>query len=149
MKGGRRRAVFRYVARTATGTVLVTLLADFGMPALGALVSLVIMALAVTCWILASPDRSERICRMLLAGRGDPRCLASEQGTLPPRAGHPTVGLAAPPTEQSQRLLLPASLMRRNGSRQSLPCKPSAIRGPSRRRSPGLARTVPFESEPS
>jgi hypothetical protein len=78
VKGGRRRAVFRYVARTATGTALVTLLADFGMPALGALVSLVIMALAVTCWILASPDRSERICRMLLAGRGDPRSLGSD-----------------------------------------------------------------------
>lgn len=101
MKGGGRRAVSSRGARTAAATALVTLLASFGMPALGALVSLVILALAVTCWILASPDRSERICRMLLAGRGDPRCLAPKPGTFPPEPGHPAVGLAAPPTSRA------------------------------------------------
>jgi hypothetical protein len=92
----------RRVVGAAGGTALVTLLAGFGMPGLSALVFLVTSALAMTCWILASPDRSDRICRMLLAGRGDPRCLTSGPGILPPEPAHPPVSPTAPPTEQSQ-----------------------------------------------
>jgi hypothetical protein len=92
----------RRVVGAAGGTALVTLLAGFGMPGLSALVFLVTSALAMTCWILASPDRSDRICRMLLAGRGDPRCLTSGPGILPPEPAHPPVSPTAPPAEQSQ-----------------------------------------------
>jgi hypothetical protein len=101
VKGGRPMNAIRRAIGTVGGTVLVTLLAGFGMPALSALVFLVTSALAITCWILASPDRSERICRMLLAGRGDPRCLASRTGTLPPEPAQASGSFAAPSMEQS------------------------------------------------
>lgn len=102
MKGSRQVNAIRRVVGAVGGTALVTLLAGFGMPGLSALVFLVTSALAMTCWILASPDRSDRICRMLLAGRGDPRCLTSGPGILPPEPAHPPVSLTAPPAEQSQ-----------------------------------------------
>jgi hypothetical protein len=79
---------------------LVTLLAGGGIPGLGALVFLVTSALVMICWILISPDRCERICRMLLASRGDPRCLAYGPGILPPELAHPPASLTAPPTQQ-------------------------------------------------
>lgn len=90
----------RRVVAAVGGTALVTLLAGFGMPGLSALVFLVTSALAMTCWILASPDRSDRICRMLLAGRGDPRCLTSGPGILPPEPAHPP---SAPPRRRRSR----------------------------------------------
>jgi hypothetical protein len=95
----------RRIAGTFGGTALITLLVGSGMPGISALVFLVTSVLATTCWILGSPDRSERICRMLLAGRGDPRCLSTGSSTPPSQPPHPGVSLAAPPTEQSRRLL--------------------------------------------
>jgi hypothetical protein len=51
-------------------------LARLGMPALGALVFLAILVLGMICWIIGDQDRSDRVNRMLLARRGDARCLA-------------------------------------------------------------------------
>jgi len=52
-------------------------LGRLGMPALAALVFLAVLALAVICWIIASGERCDRVNRMMLARRGDARCLAS------------------------------------------------------------------------
>ncbi len=69
--------------------VLATVLAGFGMPALGALVFIVTLVIAVTCWILVSPDRCGRVYRILLAIRGDPSCLAPELVASPPKRQQP------------------------------------------------------------
>ncbi len=53
----------------------VAVLVRLGMPALAALVFLAVLMLGVICWIISSPDRSERVARMLLARRGNARCL--------------------------------------------------------------------------
>ncbi len=59
----------------AAGMLPAAALAGLGLPALGALVFLAVLALAVTCWIISSPDRADRLNRLLLATRGDARCL--------------------------------------------------------------------------
>jgi hypothetical protein len=51
------------------------LLVRLGVPVLAALFFLAIIVLGVTCWIISDPERSDRVNRMLLARRGDARCL--------------------------------------------------------------------------
>jgi hypothetical protein len=63
------------IARAAAGMLPAAALAGLGLPALGAMVFLAVLALAVTCWIISSPDRADRLNRLLLATRGDARCL--------------------------------------------------------------------------
>jgi hypothetical protein len=48
-------------------------------PVLAAVVVLTVLGLGVICWIINSPDRSDRVNRMIFARRGDGRCL--EPGT--------------------------------------------------------------------
>ena len=57
--------------RTAAGALPAALLAELGMPALGALVFLAIVILAVVCWVIASGDRTDRVSQMMLARRGE------------------------------------------------------------------------------
>ena len=61
--------------RLVAGLLPATLLLRLGMPALAALVLLAVLLLGVICWIIGSGDRSDRVYRMMLAGRGDARCL--------------------------------------------------------------------------
>ena len=66
------------------------LLARLGVPALAALVFLAILVLGVICWIISDPERSERVNRMLLAKRGDARCLRRPDHPAPsPRPARP------------------------------------------------------------
>jgi hypothetical protein len=67
--------------------ILATMLAGFSMPALGALIFIITLIIAVTCWILVSPDRCGRVYRMLLAIRGDRSCLSPEPVALPLKRG--------------------------------------------------------------
>jgi hypothetical protein len=60
----------------AAGLLPAALLARLGVPALAALVFLAVLVLGVACWIIDSGDRSDRVTRMILARRGDARCLA-------------------------------------------------------------------------
>jgi hypothetical protein len=60
------------------------LLAQLGMPALAAAVFLAVAALAVVCWIIGSDARTGRVARMMLARRGDVRCLATAPSAPPP-----------------------------------------------------------------
>ena len=67
---------------TAAGMLPAALLAQRGMPALAAVVFLAVLVLGVTCWVIGNPERSDRVTRMMLARRGDSRCL--EPGTSTP-----------------------------------------------------------------
>ena len=66
-----------------------------GMPTLAAAVFLAVLVLGVACWIISSDDRTGRVNRMMLARRGDARCLEA--------------GAPAPPS--------PASRLRRQSIR--------------------------------
>ncbi len=61
---------------------VLALLVRIGMPALAALVFVAVLVLGMIYWIIASPDRSDRVARILLARQGDARCL--EPGTSAP-----------------------------------------------------------------
>ena len=67
--------ILKQSGRTAAGMLPVAVLVRLGMPALAALVFLAVLVLGVTCWVICDQDRSDRVNRMLLARRGDARCL--------------------------------------------------------------------------
>jgi hypothetical protein len=52
-------SVLRRAGRTAAGAIPAALLAGLGLPALGALVFLAVAVLAVTCWVIASRERTD------------------------------------------------------------------------------------------
>lgn len=68
--------ILKHAGRTAAGALPAALLAELGMPALGALVFLAIAVLAVICWVIASGDRTDRVSQMMLARRGEASFLA-------------------------------------------------------------------------
>ena len=67
--------MLRRTGRTAVGVLPAALLAELGMPALGAVVFLAIVVLAMICWVIASGDRTNRVSQMMLAHRGQADCL--------------------------------------------------------------------------
>jgi hypothetical protein len=69
------KTVLKHAGKAAAGVLPTALLAGLGMPALGALVFLAVLVLVVACWVIGSGDRTERVSRILLAGRGDANCL--------------------------------------------------------------------------
>jgi hypothetical protein len=79
-----------YAGRSAAVMVPAALLTGFGLPALAALVFLAVLVLGVVCWIIGNPDRSDRVNRMMLARRGDARCLADAPAPQPRRQGIPS-----------------------------------------------------------
>jgi hypothetical protein len=62
----------RHAGKAVAVMVPVSQLARLGLPALIVLGSLVILVLAVSCWIIASDDRSSRMAWLMLAARGRP-----------------------------------------------------------------------------
>jgi hypothetical protein len=80
------KATLRHAGRAAAAMVPVGLLAQLGMPALAALVFLAVLALAAGCWIISSGERSDRLTRIILARRGDARCLKAGTSALRPPA---------------------------------------------------------------
>jgi hypothetical protein len=64
----------KHAGRAMAAMLPAGLLAQLGMPTLAALVFLTVIVLGVTCWIINSADRSDRVIRMLFARRGDTRC---------------------------------------------------------------------------
>ena len=50
-------------------------LSRIGTPTLATVVVLTVLGLGVICWIINSPDRCDRVSRILLARRGDASCL--------------------------------------------------------------------------
>ena len=91
--------MLKHAGRTAAGALPAALLAKLGMPALGALVFLVIAVLAVICWVIASGDRTDRVSQMMLARRGKASCLPGPAApSLPASQPHrrPARGRRAP-----------------------------------------------------
>ena len=76
----------QHASRGVAGMLPVALLVRLGTPALAALVFLAVLVLAVICWIIASSERCDRVNRLMLARRGDARCLAPPP-SRPPAAG--------------------------------------------------------------
>jgi hypothetical protein len=62
----------RHAGKAVAVMVPVSQLARLGLPALIVLGSLAILMLAISCWIIASDDRSSRMARLMLAARGRP-----------------------------------------------------------------------------
>jgi hypothetical protein len=85
--------MLRRAGRAAAGALPAALLAGFGLPALGALVFLVVAVLAVICWVIASGERTDRVSQMMLARRG--------------QVGGPVPGAAAPPVPASRPTAAP------------------------------------------
>ena len=74
MKAALKRAI-RNGGRTVAGMLPAAALLSLGLPALAAVVFLVVLVIGATCWILDSDERTSRVNRILLARRGDPKCL--------------------------------------------------------------------------
>jgi hypothetical protein len=83
------RNILRHAGQIAAGAVPATLLARLGLPALVAVVSLAIAALAMTCWVLSSEDRTNRVSQIILARRGQPTIpAAASPAQAMPRNDH-------------------------------------------------------------
>jgi hypothetical protein len=70
-------AVIRWTGKVAAGAVPVALVAGLGLPALGVLVFVATLAVGVSCWVVRSDARTDRVSRVLLAWRGNAGCLPS------------------------------------------------------------------------
>jgi phage shock protein PspC (stress-responsive transcriptional regulator) len=91
-----------------------------GVPALAVVVVLTVLVLGVACWVINNPDRSDRVNRMMLARRGDGRCLQSDVCSAFP---------CFPPSARE----IAASGSRRNDDRLQR-VRPGAVRPGTRRR---------------
>jgi hypothetical protein len=62
----------RHTGKAVAAMVALSQLVRLGLPALIVLGSLAILVLAISCWIIASDDRSSRMAWLMLAARGRP-----------------------------------------------------------------------------
>ncbi|MDQ2816377.1 MAG: hypothetical protein M3Z75_32185 [Actinomycetota bacterium] len=82
--------MLRQVGKVTVGVVPAVALARLGLPALGVLVFLAVLAAGVGCWVIASKERAERVNRLLLAWRGNVGCLSGGTPAAPrPIIPHP------------------------------------------------------------
>lgn len=79
------KSIVKYAGQVVAGTLPAALLVRLGMPVLAALFSLAVLVLGVICWIIGSQERSDRVARMMLARRGNARCLKPSPGAATPR----------------------------------------------------------------
>jgi hypothetical protein len=97
----RAAGTLRRAGQMMAGAIPAALMARLGMPALGAVVFLAVVVLAVTCWVIASGDRTDRVSQMMLARRGQASC--------------PAPGTAAPPIPASSMAAARSACARRPG----------------------------------
>ena len=64
-------AALRRADKVVAGAVPAVVLARLGLPALGTLIFLAVLAAGVTCWLLGSDARADRVSRVLLAWKSD------------------------------------------------------------------------------
>jgi hypothetical protein len=82
--------VLKHASRAIAGMLPAALLVQLGVPVLAALVFLAVIVLGVACWIISDPERSDRVNRMLLARRGNARCLQRGNPPVPrPHSARP------------------------------------------------------------
>lgn len=74
--------MLRNVGAVALGGSLLSAFAAVGWPALLLIVTLAMMVVAATCWILNSSERPKRLAVLILAFRGKPvrTCAVRTQG---------------------------------------------------------------------
>jgi len=75
--------MLRRAGRVTAGVAPALLVAGLGLPALGALVFLAVLATGMACWVFGSDARTNRVSRVLLAWRGDPGCLGGASTAAP------------------------------------------------------------------
>jgi hypothetical protein len=85
-------AMPRRTTKAAAPIIPAALLAGLGLPALGALIFLAILVIMTACWVIDDADRTEQVCRILLAGRGNTNCLPLPAGSSLPRDPSLTAG---------------------------------------------------------
>ena len=76
--------VLRHAGRIAAPASVLAVLAGLGLPAVAAAAGLAVLVLAAACWVFGSRDRSDRVARIILAVRGEARCLDLPGGPAPP-----------------------------------------------------------------
>ena len=86
----------KHAGRAATGTFSVAALTQLSMPALAVVGLLVMLVLGVICWIISSDERSARVSRMMLARRGDAKCLETSASHPPPPKARARVRFTPP-----------------------------------------------------
>lgn len=98
----------KYAARATAGVLPAVVVAGLGLPALGALVLLAVLILAMACWVIGSQARTDRVSQILLARRGT---LATQPApAVPPaRTGKLRRTLALVSTGKSRGARTPAS----------------------------------------
>ena len=65
-------ALIRRAGKMAAGAVPAALVGRLGLPALGVLVFVAVLAAGVGCWVVRNDARTDRVSRVLLAWRGNP-----------------------------------------------------------------------------
>jgi hypothetical protein len=78
------KSALKHVDRVMTGMLSAAVLARLGVPALAAAGSLAVLVLGVTCWVISSGGRSDRVTRMIYAWHGDARCLPPDTAPSAP-----------------------------------------------------------------
>lgn len=81
------KTTLKHAGRAAGGTFSLAALTQLSMPALTAVGVLAVLMLGVICWIISSEERSDRASRLMLARRGDAKCL--ETSVTPPSPSPP------------------------------------------------------------
>jgi hypothetical protein len=71
----------------AAKVVSVILVARLGPASLGVLAFLAVMLASVACWVVYNEDRTDRVSRVLLAWRGNARCLTKRRIAVPGQPG--------------------------------------------------------------
>ena len=61
-----------YAAKVAAGLIPAAAVAGLGLPALGALVLVVVLILAFACWVIGNQNRTNRVSEILRARRSVP-----------------------------------------------------------------------------
>jgi len=91
--------MLRHVGKVIAGAVPAVALARLGLPALGAVVFLAVLAAGVTCWLLGSDARAARVSQVLLAWKGksgnlpDAPVLPARRPQSCPKTEHPNVSV--------------------------------------------------------
>jgi hypothetical protein len=80
----------KHAGQAVAGMLPAAILVQLGVSVLAAVVVFVaVLVLGAACWVVSSPDRSDRVIRMMLAMRGNARCLASASSASSVPASRP------------------------------------------------------------
>lgn len=73
------KSIVKCAGQVVAGMLPAALLVRLGVP-VAAVFFFAILVLGVLCWIIDSQERSDRVARMMLARRGNARCLKPSPG---------------------------------------------------------------------